>query len=111
MPAVSVLHRVGDGEVDPDAVLRNSDRSAQDGSGPERGQHHAAGASGNFEGAEDAGIVVDRRAGRLDEEEHYHPGGSYAALGAVRYLLVQRAVSTLLFSRLQKAHQQLAYAI
>ncbi len=56
-------------------------------SGFDRRQRYFAGTSGNFEGAEDAGIVADRRAGELDEEEHYYPGGSDAALGAVRHLL------------------------
>ena len=39
MPAVPVLHRVGDGEVDSDFVLRDTDRGAEDGSGFDGRQH------------------------------------------------------------------------
>ena len=71
----------------PDAVLRNSDRSAQDGAGNGVGQHYAARPSRNCQGAEDARVVIDRGARALDQKERDHSGRSHASLGAVRYLL------------------------
>ena len=50
-------------------------------------QHHPARPSGNFQGAQDARVIADRRTRALDQEEHHHPGRSHAALGAVRHLL------------------------
>src|SRR5271157_5274127 len=90
MPAVPLLHRLGHGEIDPHAVLRNSDRSTEDGSRDGFGQHHLARPSRNRQGAQDARVGTDRRARALDEKERDHPGRPDAPLGAVRYLLDAR---------------------
>ena len=59
LPAVPLLHGLGHGEIDPNAVLRNSNRSAEDGSGDRSRQLDASRASGDFQGAEDARIFAD----------------------------------------------------
>ncbi len=74
----------GSGMVKSDshAVLRNSDRSAQDGPGNRERQHHAARASGNLQGAQDARVLAHRGARALDQEERHHPGRSRRCTGS-----------------------------
>ena len=94
LPTVPVLHRLRHGEIHPHSLLRNPDRSPQNGSRHGLRQRNAARPPGNLKSAENPRVLADRRTGALDQKERDHPSRPHPPLGAVRHLLDVRTKMT-----------------
>ncbi len=95
VPALPLLHRLGHGQIHPHNLLRNPNRSQKNGRGPRRAKFNPARKSRNRQSPENARVLPDRGPRARHAQNHRHPVGSHAALGAVRYLLKSITIGTL----------------